>query len=92
MEKGGFPQWRPTIKVTAARTSGLDDLVFSRQTGFFECKLLLFEPAVAGARLLRLGSKATWRACSTKISLKQSLSRVRQKRKKGSSDRVVTCG
>ena len=32
--KGGFPQSRPATEVTAARTSGLDNLVFSRQTVF----------------------------------------------------------
>ena len=41
MEKGGFPQLRPTIEVTAARTSGLDDLVFSRQTGFSSANIRL---------------------------------------------------
>ena len=41
MEKGGFPQSRPAIEVTAARTSGIDDLVFSRQTGFSSANIRL---------------------------------------------------
>ena len=39
--KGGFPQSRPATEVTAARTSGLDDLVFSRQTGFSSANIRL---------------------------------------------------
>ena len=46
------------IKVAAARTSELVNLVLSRQTGFYECELLIVdktmfitEPAVASPRL-----------------------------------------
>ena len=53
-----------TFGVAAAQTSGLVNLVFSRQTGFFESEhpfidkpMVVSEPAVASAWLLGLGSK-----------------------------------
>ena len=51
-------------EVAAAQTSGLVNLVFSRQTGFFECEhpfidkpMVITEPAVPITRLFGLGSK-----------------------------------
>ena len=55
---------RQTFEETAAGTSRLVNLVFSRQTGFFECEhpffdkpMAITEPAVASARLVGLGSE-----------------------------------
>ena len=63
-EKESLPESRLTFEVTVAQTSGLVNLVFSRQTGFIECEHPLIdkpkvttEPAVARARMLGLGSK-----------------------------------
>ena len=36
-EKEALPETRQAFKDAAARTSGLVNLVLSRQTGFFEC-------------------------------------------------------
>ena len=64
-EKEVLSESHQPFEVTAARTSGLVNLVFSHQTGklfFFECKHVFFdkpmvinEPAVASAWLLGLG-------------------------------------
>ena len=55
---------RQTFEVAAAQTSGLVNLLLSRQTGIFECKhpfidksMVITEPTVASAWLLGLGSK-----------------------------------
>ena len=63
-EKQSLPESRLTFKVTVAQTSGLVNLVFSRQTGFIECEYPLIDkpkvitdPAVPRARMLGLGSK-----------------------------------
>ena len=63
-EKDALPESRQTFEVAAAQTSGLVNLVFSRQTGFFGASflfivkaLVITEPAVVSARLLGLGSK-----------------------------------
>ena len=52
------------LEVAAAQTSGLVNLVFSRQTVFFDYvqlfidkPMVITEPAVASTWLLRLGSK-----------------------------------
>ena len=37
-EKETLPETHKTFEVTAAQTSGLVNLVLSRQTGFFECE------------------------------------------------------
>ena len=37
-EKGALPESRQAFKVVAAQTSGLVNLVSSRQTGFFKCE------------------------------------------------------
>ena len=74
----------------AAQTSGVVNLVFSRQTGFFkpvhpfiDKPMVITEPVVPSARLLGLGS----RLCPSNMQrmlnkdltqFKQSLSRVRQ--------------
>ena len=62
--KEALPESRQSFEVAAARTFGLVNLVFSRQTGFFECEhsfkdkpMVTTEPAVPGARTLGLGSK-----------------------------------
>ena len=53
-----------TFEVAAAQTSGLVNLLLSRQTGIFECKhpfidkpMVMTEPTVASAWLLGLGLK-----------------------------------
>ena len=53
-----------SFEVTTAQTSGLVNLVFSHQTGSFECEHLFIdkpmvqtEPAKANSQLLGLGSK-----------------------------------
>ena len=62
--KEALPESRQSFEVALARTFGLVNLVFSRQTGFFECEhsfkdkpMVTTEPAVPGARTLGLGSK-----------------------------------
>ena len=62
--KEALPESRQSFEVAAARTFGLVNVVFSRQTGFFECEhsfkdklMVTTEPAVPGARTLGLGSK-----------------------------------
>ena len=62
--KEALPESRQSFEVAAARTFGLVNVVFSRQTGFFECehsfkdkRMVTTEPAVPGARTLGLGSK-----------------------------------
>ena len=59
-----MPESCQTFEVAAAQTSGLVDLVSSRQTGFFECEHLFsvidltdghIDPAVACGRLFRPG-------------------------------------
>ena len=92
------PCARGVRKVAAAQTSGLANLVLSCQTGFFECQhpfidkpMVIIEPAVAGTRLIDLGSKLypSNMPRVLNIYLTQSLSRVRlstpnsSKRKKG---------
>ena len=60
-----MPESRRAFDVAAAPTSGLDNLVFSRQTGFIlECEhplidkpMVIAEPAVPSTRLLGLGSR-----------------------------------
>ena len=63
-EKESLPESRLTFEVTKAQTSGLVNLVLSRQTGFIECEHPLIdkpnvitEPAVARTRMLGLGLK-----------------------------------
>ena len=53
-----------SASISAAQTSGVVNLVLSRQTGYFESEhpsidkpMIIAEPAVPGARLLGLGSK-----------------------------------
>ena len=78
-----------TFEVAAAQTSGLVNLLLSRQTGIFEYKhpfidklMVITKPTVASAWLLGLGLKlypcSTCHVCSTKIltQFMQSLSRV----------------
>ena len=80
---------RQTFEVAAAQTSGLVNLLLSRQTGIFEYKhpfidklMVITKPTVASAWLLGLGLKlypcSTCHVCSTKIltQFMQSLSRV----------------
>ena len=57
-EKEALSASRQAFEVTAAQTSGLVNLVSSRQTGFIECEhlfidkpMVIKEPAVASARL-----------------------------------------
>lgn len=67
---------RQIFEVAAAQTSGLVNLVLSRQTVFFECEhpfidkpMVITEPAVTSSQLLGLGLKlflAICLACSTK--------------------------
>ena len=59
-----MPESHQPFNVAAAQTSVLLNLVYSRQTGLFECKyplidksMIIAEPTVSGARLLDLGSK-----------------------------------
>ena len=63
-EKEALPESRQAFDVTAARNSGLFNLVFPRQTSFFECEhpfidkpMVITEPVVPRTWLLRLGSK-----------------------------------
>ena len=63
-EKKVLSESRQTFAITAAQTPGLVNLVFSCQTGFFECEhpftekpMVITEPAVASTRLLGLGLK-----------------------------------
>ena len=71
---------RQEFEVTAAQTSGLVNLVFSRQTGFFECEhpfidkpVVITEPAEASAQLLGVRVQncilTTCSACFTEIVL-----------------------
>ena len=60
-EKDSLPESRQAFEVTATRISGLVNLVFSRQTGFFNASihlliklLVITEPAVLRAWLLGL--------------------------------------
>ena len=74
----------------ASQTSGIVNLVFSRQTGFFKPEhpfidkpMVITEPAVPSARLLGLGSRLypsnMQRMLNKDLTqFKQSLSRVRQ--------------
>ena len=62
--KESLPESRLTFEATEAQTSGLVNLVLSRQTGFIECEhplidkpKVITEPAVARARMLGLGLK-----------------------------------
>ena len=62
--KEALTKSRDPIGVAEARTSGPVDLVFNRQTGFFECgrpftdkPMAITKPAVPSAQLLGLGSK-----------------------------------
>ena len=77
-------------QVMASQTSGLVNLVFSRQTGFFKPEhpfidkpMVITEPAVPSARALGLGSRLypsnMQRMLNKDLTqFKQSLSRVRQ--------------
>ena len=60
-EKESLPESRLTFEVTGAQTSGLVNLVLSRQTGFIECEHpLIDKPKViteARTRMLGLGLK-----------------------------------
>ena len=81
---------RKASEVAAARTSGLANLVFSRQTVFFECEhpfidklMVTTERAVPSARLLGLGFKLYSRNMPRMLNkdltrIMQSLSRVQQ--------------
>ena len=61
-----LPESRQTFaEVAAAQTSGLLNLVPSRQTGFFECKHPFFDKPM----VLTEPAEATRRASSTKILL-----------------------
>ena len=61
-----LPESRQTfVEVAAAQTSGLLNLVPSRQTGFFECK----HPFIDKPMVLTEPAETTRRACSTKILL-----------------------
>ena len=42
-DKEGLPESRQAFKVAAAQTSGLVNLVFSRQSGLFECEYPLID-------------------------------------------------
>ena len=87
-----MPAWRRAFNVTAAPTSELDNLVFSRQTGLPECyhpliykPMLISEPAVPNTRLLGLSSRPYPNSMSRMLNktlsqFKQSLSRIRQNR------------
>ena len=87
-EKEALPESHQTFGVAASRNPGLVNLVFSRQTGFFECKhpfvdkpMVITEPTVASARLLGLGSRlypsSILRMLNKDLTrLMQSLSRV----------------
>jgi len=46
VEKEALPESRQAIEVTAAQTSGLVNLVFSHQTGFFDCTIRLLRESV----------------------------------------------
>ena len=57
-EKKALPESRQAFEVAAAQTSGLVNLVSSRQTGFIKCEhpfidkpMVIKKPAVASARL-----------------------------------------
>ena len=61
-EKKAPPESRQAFEVAAAQTSGLVNLVSSRQTGFIKCEhpfidkpMVIKKPAVASARLCGLG-------------------------------------
>ena len=98
--KEALPESRQSFEVTAARAFGLVNVVFSRQTGFFECEhsfkdklMVTTEPAVPGARTLGLGSNyilLTCRAYSTKILLVQAES-FKIERKKESQRKAQPC-
>ena len=90
------------LEVAAAQTSGLVNLVFSRQTVFFDYvhvlidkPMVITEPAVASTRLLDLGSKL-YPSNMQRILKKdltqfmESLSRVRQNQ--ASQERVYWQG
>ena len=77
VEKEALPETRQTFaEVAAAQTSGLLNLVLSRQTGFFECEHPFFDKPM----VLTEPVEANCRACLTKILLDscRSLSLVRQ--------------
>ena len=94
--KEALPESRQSFEVAAARTFGLVNVVFSRQTGFFECehsfkdkRMVTTEPAVPGARTLGLGSKLypinmpgnAGRVQQRSYSFKQSLSKSCERKK-----------
>ena len=66
-EKDALPESRQTLEVATAQTSGLVNLVLSRQNGFFECEhpfidkpIVITERAILSllsAQKLGLGSK-----------------------------------
>ena len=75
VEKEALPETRQTFaEVAAAQTSGLLNLVLSRQTGFFECEHPFFDKPM----VLTEPVEANCRACLTKILLdsRRSLSLV----------------
>ena len=62
--KGGFAGIASSVWSRHSPTFGLADLVFSRQTGLFECEhpfidksMVITDPTIPSARLLVLGSK-----------------------------------
>ena len=93
------PCARGVRKVSAAQTSGQANLVLACQTGFFECEhpfidklMVIIEPAVAGTRLLDLGSKLYPSNMPRVLNIDltrfiQSLSRVRLSTPNSSSER-----
>lgn len=92
---------RQALEVTAARASGLDNLMFSRQTGFSSANFRLliiqwsllcppyqvngYEPWTRNSMLV------TCNACSTKISPDSCRVSKIDKRKKGSAGKVLGC-
>ena len=91
-EKEALPESRQTFEVAGAQTSELFNLVLSRQTGLFECKLLFIDkpmvitnPAVASTQLLGMGSELYSSNMPRMLNkdltrFMQSLSRERQNR------------
>ena len=104
-EKEVLSESHQPFEVTAARTSGLVNLVFSHQTGklfFFECKHVFFdkpmvinEPALASAWLLGLGLKLclavhAWQRSYLTHAIFLDLSKPKSsKQKKASAWRVM---